>query len=69
MKLICVQFQVVIDDLYRVVAREMQRDILQEASMAGTEHESVTVEPFGVLGIILHSVPPQDITHFRHSQR
>ena len=47
-----------VTDLDGVIAREMQSDVLQEASMASTENEAVSVEPVWVFGVIFHGVAP-----------
>jgi hypothetical protein len=47
-----------VTDLDGVIAREMQGDVLQEASMASTENKAISVEPIRVFGVIFHGVAP-----------
>lgn len=37
--------------------------------MARTEHETVAIEPVGVLGVVLHGVTPEHVAYFGHAQR
>lgn len=47
-----------VTDLDGVIAREMQGDVLQEASMASAENKAISVEPIRVFGVIFHGVAP-----------
>ena len=50
-------------DAHRVVAGEVKQRVKEHAAVTGRQHEAVSVEPLGVLRVVVQELVPQRISH------
>ena len=50
-------------DRHRVVAGEMQQCVQQHAAVTGRKHKAISVEPLGVLRVVVQELVPERIPH------
>ena len=51
-----------------IIAREMEHRVLEHGGMPVGQHEAVAVQPAGIGGIVLETVPPEGLGHVGHAE-